>query len=69
MICRITWWKTKQLHYGGRAMLINNVLQALPIHLLSAITPPTTVLKQIQMLMVDFFWVWKSDKKKGHWAS
>ena len=53
---RITGWQTKQLSYGGKAILTKHVLQALPIHLLSAVTPPKTILKQIQMLMADFFW-------------
>ena len=53
----------------GKAILTKRVLQAIPIHLLSAVTPPTTILKQIQMLMADFFWGWNSDRKKYHWAS
>lgn len=47
---RITGWQTKQLSYGGKAILTKHVLQALPIHLFSTVTPPKT------MLMADFFW-------------
>ncbi|KAG5605800.1 hypothetical protein H5410_027292 [Solanum commersonii] len=39
VLCRITGWHTKLLSYGGRAILVKHVLQSLPIHLLSAITP------------------------------
>lgn len=65
----ITVWQTKQLNYWGRVVLINNVLKTLQIQLISPITPPAPVLKQIHMLIPDYFWLWKSDKKKYHWAS
>ncbi|XP_015160416.1 uncharacterized protein [Solanum tuberosum] len=69
VLCRITGWQTKLLSYGGRAILVKHVLQSLPIHLLSAVTPPVAVLKQIQSIMADFFWGWKDERKKYHWAS
>ncbi|KAH0772311.1 hypothetical protein KY290_016292 [Solanum tuberosum] len=40
VLCRITGWQTRLLSYGGRAILVKHVLQSLPIHLLSAVTPP-----------------------------
>ncbi|XP_015159877.1 uncharacterized protein [Solanum tuberosum] len=69
VVNRITGWKTKILSYGGRNTLVKHVLQSLPIHLVSAISPPSTVIKQIQNLMADFFWGWKNDRKKYHWSS
>ena len=68
VICRFTSWLTKHLINYGRFLLIKHVVQALPIHLLSAITSPFTLIKQIEMLIEDFYWGWKSDKKKYHWA-
>ncbi|KAG5606147.1 hypothetical protein H5410_027639 [Solanum commersonii] len=59
----------KLLSYGGRAVLVKHVLQCLPIHLLSAVTPPVTVLKQVQSIMAIFFWGWRDERKKYHWAS
>ncbi|WMV45629.1 hypothetical protein MTR67_039014 [Solanum verrucosum] len=41
----------------------------MPIHILSAISPPSTTLKQIQSILPDFFWGWREDKKKYHWSS
>ena len=61
--------KKKQLSYGGKVVLSKHVLQALPIHLLSAVIPPKTIIRQIQMLIADFFWGWKNDRKKYHWSS
>nr|XP_010319955.1 uncharacterized protein LOC104647080 [Solanum lycopersicum] len=69
VVCRIIGWQTKQLSYGGKEVLTKHVLQAIPIHLLSAVTPPASVLKQIQRLIADFFWGWKNGRKIYHWAS
>ena len=69
VVCRITGWQTKQLSYGGKALLTKNVLQAIHIHLLFVVTPPSSVIKQIQRLMVDFFWGWRNGRKRYHWAS
>ncbi|XP_055818647.1 uncharacterized protein LOC129887548 [Solanum dulcamara] len=66
---RIRGWQTKVLNYGGRAALVKYVLQSLPIHLLSAITPTATTLKQIKSLIANFFWGWDKEKRKYHWAS
>ncbi|XP_055812082.1 uncharacterized protein LOC129881999 [Solanum dulcamara] len=65
----IRGWQTKMLSFGGRVTLVKSVLQSLPIHLLSAITPTTTTMKQIKRLIFAFFWDWEKDKKKYHWAS
>ena len=64
VICRITGTQSKQLRYGGKAILTKHVLEDLSVHLLSAVTPPTTILRQIQGLIADFLWGWKNDRKK-----
>lgn len=69
VLCKITCWQIKLLSYGGRAVLVKHVLQSLPIHLLSAVIPPVTVLKQVQSIMANFFWGWRDERKKYHWAS
>ncbi|XP_055825776.1 uncharacterized protein LOC129894218 [Solanum dulcamara] len=56
VVNRITGWHAKILSYGGRAVLIKHVIQAMPIHLLSASTPPSTTIKQIQSITANFFW-------------
>ncbi|XP_055835240.1 uncharacterized protein LOC129903721 [Solanum dulcamara] len=69
VVNRITGWQAKILNYGGRVTLVKHVIQALPIHLLSASSPPITILKQIQSITANFFWGWKNDKRKYHWSS
>ncbi|KAK6775990.1 hypothetical protein RDI58_026991 [Solanum bulbocastanum] len=41
IVNRITGWHSKVLSYGGKATLIKHVLQSLPIHILSAMSPPS----------------------------
>ncbi|KAG5585843.1 hypothetical protein H5410_046277 [Solanum commersonii] len=69
VLCKITGWQTRLLSYGGRAILVKHVLQSLPIHLLSVVTPHVTVLKQVQSIMADFFWGWMNERKKYHCVS
>ncbi|KAH0710893.1 hypothetical protein KY284_012320 [Solanum tuberosum] len=69
VVNKIIGWKTKVLSYGGRATLIKHVLQSLPIHLASAISPTSSIIKQIQSLMAEFFYGWTNDRKKHHWSS
>jgi len=52
---KIQSWKGKLLSYEGRAFLIKHVLQSTPIHCLSVMNPPSTVLNQIQRMMAQFF--------------
>ncbi|KAK6791450.1 hypothetical protein RDI58_010531 [Solanum bulbocastanum] len=69
VVNKITGWQSKMLSYGGKATLVKYVLQSLPIHILSAITPPSTIIMQIQQIMANFFWGWRNDKRKYHWSS
>lgn len=69
VIGRIKGWHGKMLSYGRRATLIKYVLQLLPIHLLSVVSQPKTIMKQIERLTANFFWGMDKDKHKYHWAS
>ncbi|XP_055814708.1 uncharacterized protein LOC129884436 [Solanum dulcamara] len=69
VVNKITGWQAKILSYGGRVTLVKHVIQAMPIHLLAASTPPSTTIKQIQSITANFFWGWKNDKRKYHWSS
>ncbi|XP_055802634.1 uncharacterized protein LOC129871697 [Solanum dulcamara] len=69
VVARIAGWQAKLISYGGRITLIKHVIQALPIHLLSASSPPATTIKQIQSITANFFWGWKNKRRKYHWSS
>ncbi|XP_055824413.1 uncharacterized protein LOC129892924 [Solanum dulcamara] len=69
VISRIRGWQTKVLSYGGRVTLVKSVLQSIPIHLLSAISPTKTTINQIKRLIANFFWGWDTERRKYHYAS
>nr|XP_009624162.1 uncharacterized protein LOC104115277 [Nicotiana tomentosiformis] len=46
-------WKGKLLSIGGRAVLISHVLQSIPIHLLSAVSPPNFVINKLHKLFTQ----------------
>ncbi|XP_055830824.1 uncharacterized protein LOC129899841 [Solanum dulcamara] len=69
VVNRITRWHAKILSHGGRAVLVKHVIQAMPTHLLSTSTPPSTTIKKIQSITANCFWGWKNDKRKYHWSS
>lgn len=48
-------WQGKMLSLGGRAVIIKHILQSQSLHLLAALIPPKTVIKQIKMYFSNFF--------------
>nr|XP_016447547.1 PREDICTED: uncharacterized protein LOC107772562 [Nicotiana tabacum] len=62
-------WKGKLLSIGGRAVLITNVLQSMPIHLLSAVNPPNYVINKLHKMLSQFFWSSSVGGTSRHWAS
>lgn len=61
-------WKVKLLSIGGRAVLISRVLQSMPIHLLSAVNPPSFVINKLHKFFARFFWSNLVDGRSRHWA-
>lgn len=53
---KLQGWKGKLLSIGGRAVLISHILQSMPIHLLSAINPPSFVIDKLHKMLAQFFW-------------
>lgn len=58
MQARLSRWKwlLPQLSYRGRVLIINNLVASSLWHRLQVLTPPPGLLKQLQQLLVDFFW-------------
>lgn len=53
---RLDSWKGKCLSRGGRLILVNSVLSAIPMHYLSFFIFPSWVLKRIDSIRRSFFW-------------
>lgn len=51
---RLASWQQQYLSFGGRKMLINNVLDGIPTYYISLIPIPTEVLQQLDSLYVFF---------------
>lgn len=47
---RVLSWQNKFLSFGGKFILINHVLQPMPIRLLAALTPPKGVIRKLHQL-------------------
>lgn len=62
-------WKGKLLSFGGKVVLISNVLQSVPIYQLSAIIPPNCVIHDLHKLFARFMWSFKEGCKNKHWVS
>ncbi|XP_060180862.1 uncharacterized protein LOC132610560 [Lycium barbarum] len=65
---RLQTWKGRLLSFGGKAVLINNVLMSMPIHLLSAIKPPKCVINDMHKSFSSFFWNNSEEGRKRHWS-
>lgn len=66
---RVMIWHNKLLIYGGRSVLINNVLQSLPIYLMSTINPPKGVIDQMHKIMAKFFWIKLGGIRGKYWVA
>ncbi|XP_059306349.1 uncharacterized protein LOC132057762 [Lycium ferocissimum] len=66
---KLQGWKGKLLSFGGRAILLKHVLQAMLMHLLSVIDPPSFVITKLHKIFAQFYWSNKIGESNRHWAS
>ncbi|WMV24639.1 hypothetical protein MTR67_018024 [Solanum verrucosum] len=66
---RIFAWHNRFLSFGGKQILVNSVLQSLPIYMLSAMNPPKRVMEQIHQIFAKFFWGKSGGVKGKHWVA
>ncbi|KAG5598726.1 hypothetical protein H5410_030096 [Solanum commersonii] len=66
---KLLMWKRKLLSFGGKEMLINNVLQSIPIYLLPILTPPKCVIKDIHRCFEKLPWNSKDVGKAKRWVA
>ncbi|KAF5444244.1 hypothetical protein F2P56_036732 [Juglans regia] len=66
---RIDGWKARLLSNGARLLLIKHVLGSIPIHLLSILQVPKSVIVSLNRCFGNFFWGMKEGKPKKHWRA
>ncbi len=49
-------WILSQFSYGGRVLIINNLVASMMWHRLNVLDPPKDLLQRLQKTFVDFFW-------------
>lgn len=63
---KVMGWYTKTLSVWGKIVMIKSVLSFLPLHILFVVQPPKTIIKQLEIVMANFFWG-GTDGKNRHW--
>lgn len=66
---KVFTWQNKWLSFDGKYILIQNVLQSIPIYLLSALNPPKKVIERIHQVFAQFFWGRIGGEKGKHCVS
>lgn len=65
---KISGWGSRLLSFGGKLVLIRNVLSAMPLHLFHVIRPPTAVFNTLEKLLTRFLWGSSGLSRKIHWC-
>ncbi|WMV32542.1 hypothetical protein MTR67_025927 [Solanum verrucosum] len=66
---KLQLWKGKLLTFGGEIVLINSVLQSIPIYLLSVSNSPKCVIHDIHRMFAKFMWNFKEEGRSTHWIA
>ncbi|KHN13746.1 Putative ribonuclease H protein, partial [Glycine soja] len=66
---KLSKWKQKSLSMGGRITLINSVLTALPIYMLSFFRVPKKVVQKLVSIQRNFLWGGGSEVAKIAWIN
>ncbi|MCH81819.1 ribonuclease H protein, partial [Trifolium medium] len=66
---RLRSWGNRFISLGGRIVLINSVLNAIPIFHLSFMKAPTAVIKKIVRIQREFLWGGIKGGRKISWVS
>ncbi|OIT06900.1 clip-associated protein [Nicotiana attenuata] len=63
---KLARWKTQYISLGGRLVLINSVLDALPTYMMSLFPLPASVENRLETLRRNFLWHGNKEKKGFH---
>ncbi|XP_058767957.1 uncharacterized protein LOC131641677 [Vicia villosa] len=64
---RLAEWRGKNLNIAGRVVLINSVINAIPIYSLSFYKALSKVIQEIRSIHSRFLWGGSESKKSFHW--
>jgi hypothetical protein len=64
---RLGVWSNKYVSFGGRIVLLNAVLNAIPVFYLSYLKLPVQVWKKIRRIQREFLWGGRTGRKKISW--
>jgi hypothetical protein len=65
---KLNSWGNKHISFGGRIVLINSVLNSIPIYFLSFMKMPAQVIKKITRIQREFLWGGVRGGKKISWV-
>lgn len=63
---KLVSWKSQYLSLGGRLILINSVLDAMPTYMMSLFPMHASVVKRLDVLRKNFMWQGNNEKNKIH---
>ncbi|XP_022883346.1 uncharacterized protein LOC111400141 [Olea europaea var. sylvestris] len=66
---RLAGWQSRVLSKEARLLLLKHVLTSIPLHLISCIKAPFSVIKVINRIFSDFFWGYADGKPKRKWVA
>ena len=62
-------WKEKLLSQAGREVLLKAIVQAIPTFAMSCFKLPTSLCHDIEVMIKNFFWGQRCDRRKIHWKN
>lgn len=66
---RLARWKGQYLSFGGKLILLKNVLASISLYFLSLFTIPAFVLRETKSMQRDFLWGSSRGKRRIHWVN
>ncbi|XP_019186577.1 PREDICTED: uncharacterized protein LOC109181280 [Ipomoea nil] len=70
MISRIRGWNQKFILRSGREILLKSIVQAIPSYAMGVFLLPKDLIKEVEVLMNDYWWKGGGTESKGiHWKN
>ena len=65
---RLHEWKSRNLFFGGRLILLKFVLSSLHVYTLSFFKAPSGIISSIKSILINYFWGGGEDFRKIAWV-